>query len=183
MDYQDNIKAHYIKNWKTEPNIFYWDKGPAHELPYQFRVLEFEPTEHRKMWTYSTCCMSQESDSLGIELHLFSARKDEGLIELLTVTAHYHRTGHFLALSDTVNWGQPWQGNSICRHGLISLPYLDGPDLENLEFDNRIIKFYWLIPITKAEVEFKKEQGINALETEFEKQGVDYLNNDRVSIV
>jgi hypothetical protein len=109
MDYQNNIKAHYLKNWQAEPNVFYWDKGPAHELPYDFRILEFPPTRDRKMWTYSTCCMSQQDDSFGIELHLFSANRDEGLVELLTAIGHYRRTDNLLMLNDTVNFGKPWQ--------------------------------------------------------------------------
>ena len=45
MDYQDSIKSHYKSNWQIEPNICYWDKGPANELPYDFRILEFPPTK------------------------------------------------------------------------------------------------------------------------------------------
>jgi hypothetical protein len=74
-------------------------------------------------------------------------------------------------------------GASIGKHGLISLPYMDGPSLGNLELNNKTIKFYWLIPITEAELEFKKKYGINALEEEFENKGIDYLDRDRLSIV
>lgn len=65
--------------------------------------------------------------------------------------------GSPLGVGHTVNFGQPWLDASSCVHGLISLPYLDGPTLENPELpDGRVIKFDWLVPITPAEVQYKK---------------------------
>lgn len=181
--YADTIKAHYLKNWNVEPSIFYFDKGSIHELPYNFRILEFAPSKDRLFWTYSTCCMSQEEDMEGLELFLLSSKKDEKLIELLTAIAHYHRTGIPLALQHTVNFGQPWQDESQCTFGLISLPYIDGPNLENMYFKNRIVKFYWLIPITKNELDLKKNKGVDALEEAFEEKSFNYLDPKRKSVV
>jgi hypothetical protein len=48
----------------------------------------------------------------------------------VTAIAHFHRTGSALGLGHTVNFGRPWLPTSSCTHGLGSLPYLDGPDLE-----------------------------------------------------
>ena len=139
------------------------------------------------MWTYATCCMSQQSDPNKIELHIFSSKKDTSIIELLTVTAHYHRTAHLLGLNHTVNFGRPWQDSSKCEYGLISLPYVDGPELENYELSdggiNYIIKFYWLIPVTESEISFKKKFGIEQLELKFDDEGLDYLNANRKSLI
>jgi hypothetical protein len=135
------------------------------------------------MWAYATCCMSQKEDDLGLELHMFSSKKDGRLIELLTATAHCHRTGQPLGLYDTINFGQSWQDNSECDFGFISLPYIDGPDLENTTYDNKIVKFYWVIPVTKAEVEFRKAIGADALEEVFEVKTFDYLNSKRSSVI
>jgi len=183
MDYQEYIKAHYLTNWQNDPDICYWGKGPANDLPFDFRILVFAPTNNRKMWTYATCCMSQQRDEIGIELHLFSSKKDDSLIELLTVVAHYHRTGHFLDLGHTVNFGKPWQDDSDCNYGLISLPYLDGPNLENMVYKDKIIKFYWLVPITFTEMTFKKLHGIEALEEKLEEKSFNYLDSKRLSVV
>ena len=183
MDYQDSIKAHYKASWINEPNIYYLDKGPAHELPYNFRILEFQPNSITDMWIYATCCMSQEEDISGIELHLFSSKQDNTIIELLTATAHYHRTGKHLDLGHTINFGRPWQAYSSCNYGFISLPYIDGPKLENMIYHNKTTKCYWLIPITHAEMEYKKAYGIEALEQKFEEKSFNYLDANRLSVV
>lgn len=184
MTYQDCIIEHYQKVWKNEGEMYLWDKGPFEKMPFDFRVLEFPPSNSRDMWTYATCCMSQLEDLNPIELHLFSCKKDEKIIELLTATAYYHRNTEKLKLWNTVNFGKSWQDQSICNYGIISLPYLDGPDIENLKSNGtNIVNFYWLIPVTKSEVEFKKKHGIEELEKQFEKEGLDYINPERMSIV
>ena len=65
------------------------------------------------------------------------------------------------------------------------MPYLDGSSLENLyipSYDENI-KFYWLIPITNDELEFKKKYGLEALEIKFDESEFDYLNPNRSSSV
>lgn len=135
------------------------------------------------MWTYATCCMSQLEDDEPIELHLFSFQKDEGLIELLTSIAYYHRQTDRLGLNHSVNLGKPWQHASQCTYGFISLPYLDGPALENFKTNKKEIKFYWLIPITQKEAEYKSKNGSEALEGKFEESEFDYINSGRESLI
>ena len=47
---------------------------------------------------------------------------------------------------------------------LISLPYPFGPELEVCCLRERHFHLYWVLPITKAEREFKAEHGQDALE-------------------
>ena len=184
MKWFQQIQSHYEKVWGSAGEVRKFSRGPVHELPREFSVLVFAPHGNRDMWTYATCCMSTLEDPKPLELHIFSRSACDDLIELLAVTAHFHRTGRLLDLWHTVNFGKPWEGNSQCDHGLISLPYLDGPRLENLPVGHTITaKFYWLIPITCQEVEFKKQHGVEALEHKFEQQSFDYLNPDRRSVV
>lgn len=135
------------------------------------------------MWTYATCGMSQNDDNEGMELHVFSSMQNVGLIELLTTIVFYHRIEKNLGLNHTVNFGRPWQDNSKCTHGFISLPYLDGPQLENMIYAGKPIKFYWLIPITTDELEFKKANGTEALEARFDSTNFNYLDNNRSSVI
>ena len=179
----DTIKGHYTSIWKAEPNIYLWESGPIEKLNFDFRVLEFAPTDDRKMWTYATCCMSTVQDEYPIELHIFSSKKDTSLVELLFTVAYYHKMHAKLNLHHTVNFGRSWQAGSVCCYGLISLPYLDGPDLQTLAIDDKTINFYWLIPITESELKYKKANGIEALEQEFEKKGINYLDQNRGSVV
>ncbi len=66
----------------------------------------------------------------------------------------------------------------------MSLPYLDGPRLENLELaSGKTVKFYWLVPITPAEVSYKKKHGLEELELQFERANFHYSDPGRVSVV
>lgn len=179
----DLIIEHYEKNWCNSPQIYLWDKGPIEKLDHEFRVLEFSPNDQRDMWTYATVGFCKASDSQKVELHLFSPKKDESIIEILFALAYYNQNTMKVDLNDSVNFGRGWQDNSLCDHGLISLPYLDGPDLELMSKDDLEVRFYWLIPVTKSEVNFKVQNGVDKLEEMFDKVGFNYLNPLRKSVV
>lgn len=180
--YSTAVAAHYARIWRKAPHELNWNQGPVHQLPKDFRVLEFPPDEEREMWTYATCGMSAEGCDEAIELHLFSPVRATELVELLTATAHFHMFGAHLALGHTVNFGRPWLDGSPCTFGLISLPYLDGMDLEVMHWDGGDVRFLWLVPVTPAEVEFKKRYGLNALEQLFEEQAFNYVNPMRADV-
>jgi hypothetical protein len=44
------------------------------------------------------------------------------------------------------------------------------------------VKFEWLIPITEAELDFKREHGMEALEERMEEVGFNYLDPHRPSV-
>lgn len=184
MNYEEIITDHYCNTWNNKPSILKWKLGPVNELPNNFRILEFSPNNNRKMWTYATCGMSQKNDSSKIELHIFSDKQDPKIAELLTSIVHYHRNDNSLNLNHSINFGKPWQDNSPLQYGFISLPYLDGPELEilNLKKDG-MVKFYWLIPISKKEALYKKKYGADSLEDLFEKKQLNYLNPQRKELV
>lgn len=135
------------------------------------------------MWTYATCGMSHPGDRTPLEMHLFSPVEDVIHVETLTVIAHYHRTGAPLGPGHTVNLGRPWLDAGECRFGLVSRPYLDGPELEWWNRGATSVQFLWLIPITKTERDFAKQNGLEALERRFEQSQFDYLDPQRASVV
>lgn len=135
------------------------------------------------MWTYATLGMSQPGDEYPVELHMFSENKANSLVEILSAVAHYHRTGRPLGVGHSVNFGQPWLDESACDHGLVSLPYLDGPELEEMRWRRgEIVRFYWLVPITASESRFKKDFGVEELENALEEARFNYLDPDRASV-
>ncbi|HEV3315944.1 MAG TPA: suppressor of fused domain protein [Candidatus Angelobacter sp.] len=182
-NYFMSIHEHYIQSWVSEPEAVQFNRGPIHDLPSEFRILRFAPNKIHSMWAYATVCMSQPGDRYPLELHMFAPMPNDDVTELLVVTAHYHRTGKELGLGHSVNFGRPWWSGSQCDRGLISLPYLDGPQLEWLEGNGQKVRFLWLIPVTKAEIDFKKESGLDALEKKFDERKLDYLNPLRSSVV
>jgi hypothetical protein len=183
MNYQENIVNHYSQIWLTEPKIYIHHKGPFEAIHPLFRILEFEPVSGQHEWIYATVCMSSINDLNPIELHFHSATQDKSIIELLTAIAYYHINTARLDLGHTLNFGRPWQNGSKCEFGLLSLPYLDGPVIENLEYSTIIIKHYWLVPITLEEKEYKNKFGLEQLESRFEEQQFNYLDPNRASVV
>jgi Suppressor of fused protein (SUFU) len=183
LTWGEDIQGHYQKVWGVAAEACLFLHGPIGQLPADFSVLRFPPHGRRNMWTYATCCMSQHRDRHPLELHMFSRADSIKIVELLVVTAHFHRFAAKLDLGHTVNFGRPWLGSSACEYGLVSLPYLDGPSLENLSIGSESVKFYWLIPVSKAEVDFKKQYGLETLESKFDISDFDYSNPDRRSIL
>jgi hypothetical protein len=181
--WKQSIIGHYRQVWSVVPEICGFSAGPIGQLPADLSVLRFPPHGNRQMWTYATCCMALPEDVKPVELHMFSPRSAVEIVEILVATAHFHRTSANLDLGHSVNFGRPWLDRSECYYGLVSLPYLDGVELELMRLDGKNVNFYWLIPISKREVEFKKKYVLESLEDEFEIAGFDYVNPVRPSVV
>jgi hypothetical protein len=180
--WEDAVEAHYRMAWGVEGEHRPFSGGPIHQLPVDFAIQRYAPQPGRDMWAYATCGMSQPNERNSLELHMFSPRASPEIEELLVVTAHFHRTSAALDLGHSVNFGRPWLRGSECEHGLISLPYLDGPSLENLQIGPDLVKCCWLVPITLAEVHYKQKSGLEALEQAFERDGLNYLDPHRASV-
>ncbi|HXD34413.1 MAG TPA: suppressor of fused domain protein [Pyrinomonadaceae bacterium] len=180
-EYLRSIRRHYQRLWGSFDELK-WSKGPVEQLPDGFRILKFAPSNRLPLFTFATSGMSEADDPERMECFLLSPSSDLSLCELLTVIAWYHRTNARLGWGHTVNFGRPWLPESLCDQGLFSLPYLDGPELENLDIDGKRTQFLWLIPITADERAFKIERGLEALEARMESSGFDYADPHRHSI-
>ena len=179
--YYTNLISHYEKYFGNSGVKLTLNEGPMEKLDQDFHIREFEISRSEEpYYCYCTVGMSvgRIDDNL-IELFVYSPKSDLALVELLTVCASYHKNVLPLNLNHTVNIGQSWIDNSICDHGFISLPYLDGEKLE-LTGD---VHCYWFIPITIEERDFKIANGSEALEQLFEDQVLDYINPMRQSLV
>ena len=182
--YIDSLTRHYEIFFGLHGKYFKLEKDSKENLDHDFFILEFPPNNKHNMFCYCTAGMSfKRNDDNLIELIIYSAKPDKTLIELLTICALYHRNGNPLNLHHTVNIGQPWQDNSKCDHGFISLPYLDGAQLEIFKFKERETHCYWFIPITKKERDYKSNNGFEALEKLFENKQFNYLNPNRDCLI
>lgn len=182
--YTTALADHYESVWGTRGAAERWSRGPIEKDLPNFSVLAFAPTPAKPLWVYATCGMSERADiAHSIELHVFSEVKDESLTELLAIVAHYHNFGGALDLGHTVDFGRPWQQKSKCTFGLVSLPYLYGPKLENFEYCGSAIRCLWLVPITEKERHFKMKHGLERLEEAFELRNFDYADAGRESVV
>ncbi len=178
--YIARLRQHFETFFGSKGKALTLDKGPQEKLHSDFFVLEFPPNKRHSMFCYCTVGMSADRlDENQIELVLYAPKPDASLVELLTVCASYHRNVLPLNIHHTVNIGQPWLDHSKCDHAFISLPYLDGEELELFNFEGNAVHCYWLIPITEKERDYKIDNGCEALEQLFEEKQLDYLNPDR----
>jgi hypothetical protein len=182
--YTDDLTRHYESFYGVTGNKLTWDKGPTHRLHPDFYVLEFEPSKRHQMWTYATVGMSldRDDDNL-IELITYSKSRDKSRVELLTLNASFHRNSEPLNLHHTVVVGQLTDSDTTCDHGFISLPYIEGKELEIINLNGKEIHCYWFIPITEKERDYKTKFGCDALEDLFEQKQFDYLDKQRRSLV
>jgi len=119
----------------------------------------------------------------GIEAFIVTPDQNLRAVEFLYALTHFHLTGARLDLGHTVNFGEElWDGSGL-DHGFLSFPYAQVAGFESFTYDNGRTTVTWLIPITSAERDYKKENGVDALETLFERRSLDYLNPSRASLV
>lgn len=182
-EYLERIERHYSEFWADPVETLRWPVGPIETVRPEFRVLVIPRSPGS--FAFATLGMSAPGDPEPLELHVLvkPARWREArdcVVELLAAVAHYHRTEQPLDLGHTVYFGQGWFRDFRCSCGLVSLPYLDGPKLEWMEVPP--VRFLWLIPITPAEREFKREHGLEELERRFERKQVDLLDPTRPSV-
>ncbi len=158
--------------------------GPIAEQNPHFRVLRVgsdQPGDTRVYVTIGGWAATEHTNQ-GLEFILATPFETDRAVELLAMNVYYHRGGR-LGLGDTVPIGEPWLPGSLCDHYLISLPYPYGPELQNCHVGDRHIDFLWLLPITKAERDFKAEHGLEALEQRFEDDDLDYWDPHRSSVI
>ena len=183
-NYINKLTEHYERYFGIAGKRLTHQEGPKEKLPKDFFILEFPHNSRHQMYCYCTVGMSVDKlDDNLIELVIYSPKSDKSLVELLTFCVSYHRNGAPLNLHHTVNIGQPWLDNSNCDYGFISLPYLDGQELEIFSFGKHEIHCYWFIPITEKEKNYKRDNGSEALEQLFEDKKFNYLNPNRDSLI
>jgi hypothetical protein len=163
-----------------------WDRGPMPEAIPEFHVLRFEPGPRIGLWTYCSVGASSitHEDAGKLEFLIHSEREDPRLVELLTMVAYFHRSTR-LGLGHTLTIGEPWLPGSSCDYFLISLPYPLGPEIEicHLEDGQDHAHVHWLLPITKAERDFKAANDVEALEQAFEEHKIEFWKIDRRSVI
>lgn len=178
------LLKHYQRTWVGSDRFRELNPvGPIHQSAPNFTILEIKPGRNRPLWSYATIGMGSGLGIEPLELHVFSHQQNPRWAEILPAIADYHRSGHPLSVGHTVNLGVPIMDGSDLSFGLISLPYLDGPELEEFQTKDGLVRCLWLIPISQAELDFKKRYGLEQLEQAFEKRVFDYADSFRKSVV
>jgi hypothetical protein len=179
VNFEQCATAHFAEHWEVEPQPRRLTAGRLQDLPSWFSVLEFQ---RKRVWCYATVGMSAGEPG-GVEAFLVTPDQNLRAVEFLYSLSHFHLTGARVGLGHTVNFGEElWDGSTL-DHGFLSFPYIKAPGFESFDCGDGRTDVAWLIPITAAERDYKKENGVEALETLFEEHRLDYLNPSRVSLV
>ncbi|MFF4035737.1 suppressor of fused domain protein [Streptomyces sviceus] len=109
-----------------------------------------------------------EGNGHRLEFVMTAHVRDQRIIDLMAMVVHYHCGGRQLALDHGMPIGEPRVPGSTRDHLLISLPYLHGPDLEHCPLPGRHARILWTLPVTTAEIEFRRRHGHEALEQLFD---------------
>mgnify|MGYP000143606844 CR=1 FL=1 len=173
--YNKWLYRHYEDHFDVDGIKHDIEKSSSNQLHKHFSVLEIPPNNRHKMYAYCTVGMSADRlDENLTELFLYSPVANSGLVKLLAGCAAYHRNTLPLKTHNAIPMGQPWWNNSQCDHAFLSLPYLDGQNLENFHFEHHTIRCHWLIPITGQEQQYRLKYGREALEKLFAKGNVEF---------
>lgn len=168
-----------------ETGVHAFDRGPIQQVLPGFHVIKANPGPLLGRPSYVSVGLGFP-DALYDEHFEFvtvAAEPSGRHVELLAMTAHYHLTGERLGLGHTFPIGEPWVPGSSLDHMLVSLPYPFGPKLESLIADDHEVRILWLLPISNSEREYKKREGLEALETLFESAALEYWNPNRRPVV
>ncbi|MEU1305374.1 suppressor of fused domain protein [Streptomyces shenzhenensis] len=162
-----------------------YDLGPERrQVAPDLRVLVVGPGPRSDSWSYVTagCWAAMEKYGHGLEFVMAAHVRDQRFIELMAMIAYYHCGGHQLDLEHTMPIGEPWLPGSTCDHLLISLPYLYGPGLDHCSVPGGHARILWTLPVTAAEIEFRKRHGHEALEQLFDEAEVIPTDPFRASV-
>lgn len=176
---REHVHAYYAGHSIKET---IWTVGPAADVLPSLRVAVIAPGQRTGLWVYVSLGASEVQRDPRIEFVLTAPADDLRHVEIVTMAAYYHQTTG-LGCGHTVPIGEPWLTGSALDHLLVCKPYPFGPELEICDSDDRHVHFLWLLPITKAERDFKVEHGLEALETRFDGCAIEYWAPDRRSVV
>ncbi|MFJ2738268.1 suppressor of fused domain protein [Streptomyces sp. NPDC087440] len=148
------------------------------------RVLVVGPGPRSDSWAYVTagCWAATEQGGHGLEFVMTAHVRDRRFIDLMAMIASSHCGGHQLDLEHSMPIGEPWVPGSTCDHLLISLPYLHGPDLEHCPLPGGDARILWTLPVTAAEIEFRRRRGHEALERLFDEAEINPTDPFRASV-
>lgn len=178
------LEAHIRQTFPGhEISMEYWEDGPIVELLPEYKVLKVSPGPLINLfWTYVSIGSWPLFGDSRLEFVILANDDSDKYVERLAMTTYYHSL-HRLGLGHTFPLGEPWVEASKCECCLVSLPHPLGDQFEVCEIGDGHVHFFWLLPITENERQYKIDKGLEALEVRFEEKSLEYWNNKRESVV
>jgi hypothetical protein len=184
----EGILDHYRAVWGPQrlEDVHWTPEHLGSRLP-DLHIAKVRPAAQDDIWTFATigAWRATEDEPHGLEFVAVSHGQSATVMQRLGMVAYYHAgppenrlgAGHLLPI------GEGWVAGSSLESILVSLPYRWGPMLEHCQLPDRHIQVLWVLPITSAEHAYASERGVEALEQQLERAGIDYLDPVRPSVV
>ncbi|GAA4954103.1 suppressor of fused domain protein [Actinoplanes utahensis] len=160
--------------------------GPVRNVVPDLHILTLNLPDHGALYVTAGVWDATRRDGHGLEFVLYVPTAEHELhVETLTMVAYHHAGGGDFVLDHghTVAIGRPWIPGSACDHLLVSEPYPWGPELEVCDLPNGHARILWLLPITKAEKQYRHAHDLEALEQLLEDAGILPTDPYRPSVV
>jgi hypothetical protein len=185
-DIYAGIHEHLKRFWpKNQRETFSWGPGPIRETLPHWQVVRITPLRSGEPWVYATVGAWEipTEANCGMEFVLLSPREDPIHVETQAMVSNFHADPRYrVHLGKVLDIGRPWMDDSNCNQFLVSLPYPQGPGLENCYVDGYHVRFLWLLPITATERRYLEANGQEALERRFEGSGINAVDPLRQSV-
>lgn len=176
-----NLLDHYSRFFGKLVERRSFDGGSG--VLYPCEILCFDGGPVSSAYTYVTFAEAADHSTKRVEFFLLSPVLTNSHVELLAAIAYFHQKEVGLGIGDSVYFGRPWLPESVCDFGLVSLPYMFGPDLEMFQVSTGIVQTLWIVPISRSERDFKAAQGVESLEAAFEASKFNYMDPLREPVV
>ena len=137
-------------------------------------------------WVYVSAGASKEAmeEGYGLEFFLVTREDQPEALKLVAMVAHLHADPRYpMSLGQVLEIGHPWLPGASCDHLLVCLPGPFGEEFEWYSSPERTIRFVWLMPITRDEAAFAREQGFPQLQERLGAAQVDVTAPQRDSVV
>ena len=182
----DRYLEHIRSSWPSERlESRRFERGPLHAVLPDIVFVSIAPQNpFADPWVNATCGL-QEAGAPSTEVFLLSAEDDsDNATEILAMVAYFHADPRYrLHVGEVIDIGRPWQPDSALDHLLVSLPYPYGPKLEWMGPEGSSTRFLWLLPISRAEAERVRSEGLEAFEQSMDDAGVDTIDPFRSQVL
>ena len=179
----ENIIQHFKTFFEGHDfELMIWNKGPIKDIIPEFQVIKFSPGKRCDQWVYCSVGASKINNDISdrYEFFVVSPVDTKRMVQMLAMVTYFH-SQHGLEYTNTVPIGEPWLEGALCDNWLVSLPYSFDQSLELIPINRTRVAC--LIPISSSEREYIAENGLEALEQQFDKVKLKYWEVNRDSVV
>lgn len=179
------LLAHIDTFWQLNDKSMFEPGEPVvrDRLP-DLRIARMSPSGPGEPWAHVSVGAWEltAASGKGWEFMLLAPTDEPAHLETLAAVVRRHIFSPIRA-GELIDLGRPWYADSPCTWMLACPPYPYNISLERLDLADLDIHIVWMMPITKEEASFARDEGVDALEQRLQDAAADFLSTRRSSVV